>query len=58
MRSIQKIESWAYVDEKKNGIWGEGGGGEFLSKKTWDSRIYFLAGGDDKPSHYKKNAFL
>ncbi|KAG2295943.1 hypothetical protein Bca4012_002631 [Brassica carinata] len=41
---------WAYVDEKKNGTWGEGGGGEFLSKKTWDSRIYFLPGGDDKPS--------
>ncbi|CAH8383716.1 unnamed protein product [Eruca vesicaria subsp. sativa] len=46
---------WAYVDENKNETWGKRGG-EFLSKKTWESRIYFLPGGDDKPS--RRNRML
>ncbi|KAF8109801.1 hypothetical protein N665_0091s0030 [Sinapis alba] len=46
MGFINIITIWAYVDEK-NGTWG---GGDFLHTKSWASRIYFLPGGDDKPS--------
>ncbi|CAH2073896.1 unnamed protein product [Thlaspi arvense] len=33
---------WAYVDENDGSSWS----GEYLRHKTWDSRIYFLPGGD------------
>ncbi|CAH2073999.1 unnamed protein product [Thlaspi arvense] len=35
-----EVSIWAYVDEN-NESWG----GEYLRKKTWETRIYFLPGG-------------
>lgn len=34
---------WVYVDETdKEGPWA----GSFLTERTWESRVYFLPGGD------------
>ncbi|CAH2073108.1 unnamed protein product [Thlaspi arvense] len=33
---------WAYVDENDGSSWS----GEYLRDKTWESRIYFIPGGD------------
>lgn len=41
--SKSRMTIWAYVDEK-NETWGWGGG-DFLYKKSWASRIYFIPGG-------------
>ncbi|CAH2074519.1 unnamed protein product [Thlaspi arvense] len=41
---LGEISIWAYVDEKK-GSWS--GEQHLLRNKTWDSRIYFLPGGEN-----------
>ncbi|XP_024012115.1 uncharacterized protein LOC112086745 [Eutrema salsugineum] len=41
-----QVSIWVYVDDK-NGSWG----GEFLHRKTWESRIFFLPGGDKLSRH-------
>lgn len=50
--NVGNMSMWAYVDEEK-GHWS--GKGEFLRKKTWESKIYFLPGGE---LFYKNTFFL
>ncbi|CAA7032007.1 unnamed protein product [Microthlaspi erraticum] len=41
---------WVYVDGKERWV------RDFLKEKTWESRIYFLPGGDDK--HARRSRML
>ncbi|CAH2069605.1 unnamed protein product [Thlaspi arvense] len=45
---------WAYVDESSDGAWS----GECLRDKTWDSRIYFLPGGESRPQRMLNDILL
>ncbi|CAL9248733.1 unnamed protein product [Arabidopsis halleri] len=47
-----KMSIWAYVDKKDVSSWGE-----FLYKKTWKARLYFLPGGE-KPDKRMFNDIL
>ncbi|CAH2073613.1 unnamed protein product [Thlaspi arvense] len=50
---IGEVSIWVYVDEK-NGSWS----GDYLCKKTWDKRIYFLPGGPSRPQRMLTDLLL